>query len=59
VFPVRYELHFYIAFRRNSVFKVLRTVKRSLVKTISCPSHVPRKLNLSPVNRKSKESIVL
>jgi hypothetical protein len=23
MFPVRYELHFYIAFRRNSVFKEL------------------------------------
>jgi hypothetical protein len=41
MFPVRYELNFYILFRRNSVFKgLIREYK-------SWPSHVSATMTLS------------
>jgi hypothetical protein len=36
VFPVRYELQFYIAFRRNSVFKGLNGRLAQTVKSVTC-----------------------
>jgi hypothetical protein len=52
MFPVRYELNSYILFRRNSVFKVLKSQSRLNSDSVHCPEKIDESRHMTRMNKR-------